>query len=250
MLRAKIKIHRVIFLILTIFFVAIILFLIDLKHKIDRLALKTETTLERRFVPAARFWSFWQKEELSNEDNMQTAQVIRVDRELIEDRLKESVFYYQDNVIARHRIENDREIERSGSIPDGQVKFIDKKDRLRGVATYKYNRRHGPAKTYYEGGQIKCEAVYELGDLWSIKEYDPHGFLRYEANFEDARLVKGEIETGRGKRYYDDGSLKFEWDITKKTPQPYKKFYDRQGNLKSWIVYDEKGRRIKKDIGS
>ena len=157
----------------------------------------------------------------------------------------EHVFYRNGQEIARQSVSSDGKIEQTGEIPDGKVKFYDEYNNTQGEESYINGKRYGEAKAYYSDGRIKSEAKYINGRLVSNKEYYTSGVLRFMVNYDDAREYPGDSEVGVGKLYYPDGTLKYEWNITNSNTTGYKKSYNRDGQLRAEIYYDEKGNVIR-----
>lgn len=156
----------------------------------------------------------------------------------------ESVFYVDDAEIARQKTAGGKIVETTGKIPDGKVKFVDESGNRHGVEYYRDGRKDGPSNTYDPDGQAFEEAYYRYGKLLWRKEYYSDGSPRLEIDYQDARDAGGDVETGRGKLYYKDGTVKYEWQLTNRDEEGFKKSYDQKGGLRGALYFDRDGRQI------
>jgi antitoxin component YwqK of YwqJK toxin-antitoxin module len=127
--------------------------------------------------------------------------------------------------------------------------------------------------SYYKSGELFFERAYKSG---YYKEFTEEGVLKVEANYRDFNLygkwkeyhkngeVKWSVNYEQGYRngiyeeFYDNGQLKVKGVILNEKKKGEEKRYDKNGNLvwkghyendefvKTWIKYDEKGKKIKK----
>ena len=160
---------------------------------------------------------------------------------------EESTFYVGDQEIAKQKIVNARIVESSGEIPDGKVKFIDNYRKTSGEEYYLKGKKHGPQDTYQDK-KLTSSSEYLFGKLVTYKEFYTDGTLRMEENYSDAIDFPNEPnrETGEGKLYFPDGSLKYEWSFTKGNQVNYKKSYNRAGELVLELYYNRDGDLIKR----
>jgi antitoxin component YwqK of YwqJK toxin-antitoxin module len=159
----------------------------------------------------------------------------------------ESIFYKGNIEIARFRESGGRIYNRTGKIPDGRVEFFNDATKTHGEEFYKKGKKHGLCKEYYETGKLKKETQYFQGKMVNQKEYYINGALRKEQDSGYAFGEMGRGEKGKGKIYYRDGTLKYEWRKIKGEPEGYVKSYDRQGRLESASYFDEDGNLIKNE---
>src|SRR3989338_1609331 len=173
-------------------------------------------------------------------------EVVRKNRLVPGMDFEESTFYVGTQEIARQKIVGGKIMETTGDIPDGKVKFIDEYLHTYGEEFYLKGKKHGLVETYYEGGKPKSSSNYLFGKLMAKKEFYGDGALRMEEDFEDAIFFAGEPdrETGVGKVYFRDGTLKYEWSFTNTSPSNYKKSYDQTGALTLELFYDKDGNLI------
>ncbi|MFH1359537.1 MAG: hypothetical protein ABIJ41_00675 [Candidatus Omnitrophota bacterium] len=150
----------------------------------------------------------------------------------------EEVFYEDDREVGRQKVSPKGVTEQTGTIPDGPVKFVDHYRHTYGEEFYRRGKKHGPSKEYYENGQIRKEMEYNLGELHLAREFNKDGSLLYEVDYRDALDCDGKKEVGIGKLFYDDGSVRFEWNLTKMRRTGYKRAYDRQGHVTYEAEYD------------
>ncbi len=156
----------------------------------------------------------------------------------------ESVFYAEDVEIARQKIAGGRVVETAGNIPNGKVKFMNESSHMHGVEYYNNGKKDGPSNTYYPNGQAFEEAYYRHGRLLWRKEYYSDGSLRLEIDYQDARDYGEDVEVGRGKLYYRDGTVKYEWQLTNSDAEGFKKSYDQKGGLRGALYFDRDGHLI------
>jgi len=170
--------------------------------------------------------------------------VIRKDRLSPGRDYQESVFYLRGIEVARQRIVNEKVVESSGEIPDGRVDFVNESKGTYGTEYYLQGKKSGPSLSYFPDGQLNIEAQYQWGKLLRKKEYYNDGNIRLEANYEDAREQSDKKETGIGKLYYKDGTLKYEWNLTNSEKTGFKKSYNQDGELRAAFYFDEQGQPI------
>lgn len=171
--------------------------------------------------------------------------VVRNDRPSPGRDYVESVFYLDGREIGRQKIADDKVVESSGEIPQGRVDFVDESKGIRGVDYYAGGRKDGPSKTYFGNGRLNAEAYYRRGELLRKTEHYNDGGIRLEVNYEDARKGVGDKETGAGKVYYRDGTLKYEWHLTNSEKVGFKKSYTQDGDLRAAFYFDENGQLMK-----
>lgn len=153
----------------------------------------------------------------------------------------ESIFYLNGMETARQKIINEKVVESSGAMPEGRVDFFDESKKTYGTEYYREGKRSGPSRTYFADSRLNVEAYYREGKLLWKREYYNDGGIRLEINYEDARDRADEKETGRGKVYYRDGTLKYEWHLTKSDKIGFKKSYNQNGELRAAFYFDENG---------
>ena len=156
----------------------------------------------------------------------------------------EHIFYRDGQEIAHQTIDKDGQVTQSGSVPDGPVKIFDSQTQSYGEENYLGGKRYGPARLFYSNGQLRSETSYHLEKIERQKEYYPDGKLRFEVDYSDARNYPGDKEVGIGKLYNPNGSLKYEWNITKNQSEGYKKSYNSDGSLRAVYYFDENGKRV------
>ena len=88
--------------------------------------------------------------------------------------------------------------------------------------------------------------MYRYGTLQKNKDYYTNGTLRLEVDYTNARNLVDEKEVGIGKLYFQDGTLKYEWDITANNKIGFKKSYNRNGKLRAETYFDSQGVIINK----
>lgn len=157
----------------------------------------------------------------------------------------ESVFYLDEKEIGRQKIIDEKVMESDGEIPEGRVDFVNEFKGTQGVEYYVRGQKDGPSKAYFTGGQLNVEAYYRKGKLLWKKEYYNDGGIRIEINYEDARKDTDAKETGVGKVYYRDGTLKYEWHLTNSEKIGFKKSYNQDGELRAAFYFDENGQLMK-----
>lgn len=163
----------------------------------------------------------------------------------------ESVFYLNDTPVgslweevAQQKIVNEKVVESSGEIPEGRVDFLDESKKTYGTDYYLQGKKSGPSRTYLPDGRLNIEAYYQWGKLLWKKEYYNDGNIRLEVSYEDAREQSGEKETGAGKVYYRDGTIKYEWNLTNSEKVGFKKSYSQDGELRAASYFDEYGQPV------
>ena len=156
----------------------------------------------------------------------------------------ENIFYVGEEIIVTQKVYADGKIEQDGKIPDGRVKFYDEYEQTYGEEYYSYGKKHGRVLTYYQDGKLKSEAEYRYGRIIKNKEYYPQGRVRFEVDYSDALPGGDQKESGIGKLYYSDGTLKYEWNLTLTNKGGYKRSYNQDGTLRAESKFDEYGRLI------
>ena len=147
--------------------------------------------------------------------------------------------------VARQRIVNEKVVESSGAIPEGRVDFFDESKKTYGIEYYLDGKKNGPSLTYFPDGRSNIEAYYQWGKLLWKREYYNDGGIRMEVNYEDAREQSDKKETGLGKVYYRDGTLKYEWNLSNSEKIGFKKSYNQDGELRAAFYFDEYGQPVK-----
>jgi hypothetical protein len=160
---------------------------------------------------------------------------------------EESTFFIGDQEIAKEKIVNGKVTEISGEIPDGKVTFIDNYHKTHGEEYYLKGKIHGPQETYVDK-QLTSSAEYLFGKIVIYKEYYTNGTVRMEKNYQDAMVFPNEPnrETGSGKLFWPDGTLKYEWSFTNSNQVNYEKSYSLNGDLILELYYNRDGDLIKK----
>lgn len=156
----------------------------------------------------------------------------------------ESVFYLNDTEVARQRIVNEKVVESSGEIPEGRVDFLDESKKTYGTEYYLEGKKSGPSRTYFADGRSNIEAYYQWGELLWKREYYNDGGIRLEVNYEDAREQSDNRETGVGRVYYRDGTIKYEWNLTNSEKIGFKRSYNPDGALRAAFYFDEHGQLV------
>ena len=161
----------------------------------------------------------------------------------------ESVFYLENQEIAREKISVNGIYDETGEIPNGKVTFSDENNKTYGEEYYQNGKKDGEAKIFYENGQLKTDSYYKDGVLLTSKEYYHDGRLRFEGDYTDARDSKDYKETGVGKIYFKDGPLKYEWNFTQTEKKAFRKAYNSNGELVYAAYYDVDGKLIEEHKG-
>jgi len=159
-------------------------------------------------------------------------------------RHKINTFYQGGEQIAKHKVSGNRVFDRVGEIPDGRIKFINESNETYGVEFYRDGDLHGPAKTYYKEGQLYRDDYYQYGRRMTSTEYYVDGTVRMTEDYYDARSHTGGLETGTGKVYFRDGTIKYEWRFVESDPAAFKKSYNRRGELVDEVYFDEFGQEV------
>jgi|SRR3989338_328734 len=157
---------------------------------------------------------------------------------------QESVFYLSGMEVARQRIVNEKIIKSSGEIPEGRSDFVNESQKTYGTEYYLQGKKSGPSLTYFSDGRLNIEAYYQWGKLLRKKEYYNDGGIRLEVNYADAREQTDNKETGVGKVYYRNGTLKYEWNLTNSEKIGFKKSYNQNGELRAAFYFDEYGQPV------
>lgn len=180
----------------------------------------------------------------SGSQSLSSDEVIRRSRVIAGEDALEDVFSRAGRVIARQKVSAKGIEEKVGEIPDGVVKFFDESQRTHGQEHYRSGQKDGLVRTYYEDGRLNSESLYRHGKLLTKKEYYKSGVLRLDVNYTQARVDKDNKETGIGKLYFPNGTLKYEWNLTRSSNPGFKKSYDRNGQLTFEAHYDQEGSLI------
>ena len=91
---------------------------------------------------------------------------------------------------------------------------------------------HGPAKGWYESGQLEFESFKENGLVHGlVKNYYKNGNLRIENNFID------QVRHGEEKLYYDTGQLAELSNYQNNQLNGFVEFYSREGDLINKVKY-------------
>ena len=174
-----------------------------------------------------------------SQDVVRKSKVIRGEEYTID------VFYKGGKEVGLQRRTADGKKEIEGKVPDGKVKFIDEDTGVQGEEYYKRGEKHGISRTYFPSGEVMKEAYYLNGALMTEKEFFQSGQLRAEADYSRAcDDCQGDHEKGKGKLYYRNGKLKYEWNFNAEQVEGYQRAYTQQGELRFEAHYDREGRRI------
>ena len=154
-------------------------------------------------------------------------------------------FYKGDEVVAKQQVNDGGVLNTEGTIPDGKIDFIDTYQNTKGEEYYRDGVRDGNSTAYFADGKLKETAKYESGKLLAKTEYYEDGSKRFEVDYSDARdLGTDDVEVGIGKLYYEDGKIKFEWQMTRRDPVGFKKSYNQDGTLRYAAFFDENDNMI------
>lgn len=153
----------------------------------------------------------------------------------------ESVFFIKGVEIARYKTAKEKIYDLSGTIPDGEVRFVNFTTNTRGTEHYRDNQRHGDYEEYYAEGPLKRIATYSKGKLKTVKDYFIDGKVRMEQDLQDAMYITDNDEVGIGKIYYRNGNLMYEWSLTNAGQGGFNKSYDRDGGLVEANYFDSNG---------
>jgi antitoxin component YwqK of YwqJK toxin-antitoxin module len=184
-----------------------------------------------------------------------TSSVVNVRKEVTEkiivsrgEDFIERIFYVGGEEIGRMKEAHNKILDVKGKIPEGKVKFVDEYKKTYGEEYYRYGKRHGSVVTYYQDTkEVKSKEYYQLGVPISAKEYYADGKIRFEVDYTDARDMGDNKEVGVGKLYYQNGFLKYEWNLTTREKEGFRKSYNQDGTLRAAFYYDEKGALIRKE---
>ena len=156
-----------------------------------------------------------------------------------------SIFYQDGKEIAGHKTDNTGKIyDQTGTVPSGFVKFVNESDETYGGEYYQNGQRHGPLQEYFKDGSLKRQAYFQDGRLMTSTEYYHDGTVRMTKDYTDAREHQDAGEVGRGKVFFRDGRLKYEWQMTNSDPVGYYKSYNAMGQLTSTVYYNKDGEMI------
>jgi len=153
-----------------------------------------------------------------------------------------NILFADGKEIARFKSVEDKIYDIEGKIPDGKVKFINEAKRFYGIENYKNNKRHGTYSEYYFEGKIHKRIEYFYGKKRTMKEYFIDGQVRMESDYTDALFFTNDFEAGRGRIYYRDGTIMYEWNLTNADPNRFKKSYNIKGELSEEKYFDEYGK--------
>lgn len=156
----------------------------------------------------------------------------------------ESIYYLNEEEIARQKIVNEKVIESSGEIPEGRVDFVNESQKTYGTEHYRRGKKNGSSLTYFNDGRLNIEAHYQWGKLLRKKEYYNNGDPRLEISYEDARTNVASKEAGDGKVYYKNGIVKYEWHFTQSDKVGYQRSYNPDGALRAAFYFDENGQPV------
>lgn len=212
----------------------------------DQIGRETRAIAEtsRHLLSASVAPSGGEKQEPSAPHKMIGQKIVRKDRLSPGRDYIESIFYLDETEVARQKIVNEKVVESNGEVPQGRVDFIDEYRKTYGVEHYTRGEKDGSSQAYFANGQLNIEAYYQRGKLLRKKEYYNDGGIRLEVNYEDARDDAAEKETGIGKVYYRDGTLKYEWQMINSQKTGFKKSYNQDGNLRAAFYFDENGHPV------
>ena len=158
----------------------------------------------------------------------------------------ENVCYKGRQEIFHQTMSKDKVLEQTGQIPEGVVKFYDSYNNVHGEQEYREGKKVGTTKTFFEDGHLKSETKYNEGKLQWVKEYFDNGILRSEVDYREAIMDPDQnSEVGVGKLYSFDGTLKYEWNLSRGNSQGFKKSYNKDGSLRAATYFDSFGHEIK-----
>ncbi len=147
--------------------------------------------------------------------------------------------------IGRFKSQGERIFDMSGDVPDGKVAFENTTTKTYGNAEWRDGAWDGEYREYFKTGQLRFIKEYDRGKIVWMKEYFTSGDLRMEIDYRDALNVPDEVETGHGIVYFNDGRVMYEWNLTNRDPNRYKKAYNRHGQLVEILRFDPSGQLIK-----
>ena len=189
-----------------------------------------------------------QNERLQKKKEFLNREVIRKTHLDPSRKFSQSIVYADDQEVARFKASGQGVVyDFEGDIPEGEVKFFNSTQKTYGKEKYRNNKRHGIAVTYFETGQLYRKAYYRRGRLLQQEEYYIDGTLRMEQDYEDARHYEDDNEVGIGKVYSRDGTIKYEWHLTRTDEIGFKKSYNSKGELILAIYYDTNGDEIRRE---
>ncbi|HSA31716.1 MAG TPA: hypothetical protein P5160_07955 [Candidatus Omnitrophota bacterium] len=162
---------------------------------------------------------------------------------------RECVVYADQTEIARYKISvHDKKMfDLTGALPDATVPFEDINTHVKGTVSYQGNKRHGKYLEYFDNGKVSKEIAYYRDILRTLKEYFYDGRLRMEVDYTDAIFKPGDAEVGVGKVYARDGVLKYEWNLTNRSTNRYKKSYNIDGRLTEVLTFDAYGNLLERN---
>ncbi len=162
---------------------------------------------------------------------------------------RECVVFTDQTEIARYKIsvQDKKMFDLTGALPDAVVPFEDINTHVKGTVSYQGNKRHGKYLEYFDNGKVSKEIVYYRDILRTLKEYFYDGRLRMEVDYTDAIFKPGDTEVGVGKVYARDGVLKYEWNLTNRSTNRYKKSYNIDGRLTEVLTFDAYGNLLERN---
>lgn len=152
----------------------------------------------------------------------------------------ENVFYKEGIMIARQLVSSFGEIlEQTGTIPEGVVQLEDDYNQFKGEMRFVNGLKEGETKVFYSDGVLQSQTLYQQGQIKTRREFYHSGQVRFELDYTDALgQPQKDKEVGVGKLYFPDGTLKYEWDITRNGVNRYKKSYNKDGSLRFEVILD------------
>jgi len=159
-------------------------------------------------------------------------------------QFSESIFFAGGSEIARFKNQLENIYDFTGEIPDGRVKFINESENTYGEEYYFNNKRNGLYKEFYKTGELRREAAYKDGRLITNKIYFIDGKLRQEEDFSDAMYITNNKEVGKGKIFFRNGTIMYEWSLTNKEKGGYNRSYNQNGELIEENLLNQSGKII------
>lgn len=156
------------------------------------------------------------------------------------------IFTQEKTEIARYKTHKNKIFDMSGTIPDGKVTFTNDATKTYGEEYYINQKKDDWAKEYYQNTQLKKETYYDAGNIVISREFYNDGTLRMEEDYSDAIRFNDDRETGIGKVYHRDGTIKYEWQLTYENNGGFKKSYNKEAQPVQEIYFDINGNPIEK----
>ena len=153
-----------------------------------------------------------------------------------------NVVFADGKEVARFKSDEEVIFDVEGDIPDGTIEFSNMTSGAYGVENFDGGKRTGLYKEYFASGQLRFEKIYSYGKLLSLKEFYVSGDVRMTVDYSDALLLTDDDETGSGKIFFNDGVLMYEWHLTTRDPNRYKKMYNYRGDLVEIHHFDAAGK--------